>query len=73
MSERQGARPTVSLRCACGWEARGAEDEVITATRDHGRRVHNMEATDAQIIAMIESPDPRSERDASHDGNYQES
>jgi hypothetical protein len=30
------------LRCACGWEASGTEDELIVAATEHGERVHNM-------------------------------
>lgn len=41
------------LRCACGWETAGSEEEVISATEEHGRRVHNMVPTRAEILAMI--------------------
>ena len=37
-------------RCACGWEVTGPEDEVVDATIDHGRRIHNMEATREQVL-----------------------
>ncbi len=40
------------VRCACGWEASGTEDAVVAATREHGRRLHNMEATREQVLAM---------------------
>jgi len=40
------------VRCACGWETTGTEDEVVTATSEHGERVHNMRATRAEILAM---------------------
>ena len=40
-------------RCACGWEVRGPLDEVVDATIDHGRRIHNMEATRDQVIAAL--------------------
>jgi predicted small metal-binding protein len=43
----------VTNRCACGWEVSGSEDEVIAATIDHGRRIHNMEATDEQVRAAL--------------------
>jgi len=42
----------VVVRCVCGWEARGTEDEVVPATQEHGRRVHNMEATRDEVLAM---------------------
>lgn len=43
-------------RCACGWEVTGSLDDVVDATIDHGRRIHNMEATRAQVIAAVGGP-----------------
>ena len=43
-------------RCACGWEVSGSEDEVVDATIDHGRRIHNMEATRDQVAAALHAP-----------------
>ena len=43
-------------RCACGWEVSGSEDEVVDATIDHGRRIHNMEATRDQVLAALLAP-----------------
>ena len=40
-------------RCACGWEVTGTEDEVVDATIDHGRRIHNMEATREQVLSVL--------------------
>ena len=40
-------------RCACGWEVTGPLDEVVDATIDHGRRIHNMEATREQVITAV--------------------
>ena len=40
-------------RCECGWEVTGPLDEVVDATIDHGRRIHNMEATREQVIAVV--------------------
>lgn len=40
------------VRCACGWETRGTEDEVVAATAAHGELRHNMRATREQILAM---------------------
>ena len=47
---------TLTVRCACGWEATGTEDEVVPATIEHGRRLHNMEATPKQVLAMAVHP-----------------
>jgi uncharacterized protein DUF1059 len=43
---------TLRVRCACGWEVVGTEEEVVPATQEHGRRVHNMAATREQVLAM---------------------
>jgi predicted small metal-binding protein len=43
---------SLTVRCACGWEMSGAEDAVVEATMEHGRRLHNMAATRDQILAM---------------------
>jgi predicted small metal-binding protein len=40
-------------RCACGWEITGSEDEVVDATIDHGRRIHNMTATRDEVLAAL--------------------
>ena len=39
--------------CACGWEITGPLDEVVDATIEHGRRIHNMEATRDQVVAAL--------------------
>ncbi len=51
---------SVTVRCACGWESRGPEDEVVVATRAHGERFHNMSATREQILAMAVRPETAS-------------
>jgi hypothetical protein len=48
-------------RCACGWEITGPLDDVVDATIDHGRRIHNMEATRDQVIAVLLGPDTSEE------------
>jgi predicted small metal-binding protein len=40
-------------RCGCGWEITGSEDEVVDATIDHGRRIHNMTATRDEVLAAL--------------------
>lgn len=44
------------LRCACGWETTGTEDELVVAAVEHGRRVHNMTPTRDEVRAMILPP-----------------
>jgi len=54
---RQPDADIVTNRCACGWEVTGPAAEVVDATIDHGRRVHNMVATrDQVLIALGRSP-----------------
>jgi predicted small metal-binding protein len=48
-------------RCACGWEVTGSLDEVVEATIDHGRRIHNMAATREQVIAALKGGAPADE------------
>jgi predicted small metal-binding protein len=50
--------PQYTNACACGWQVRGSEDEVVEATIDHGRRIHNMEATREQVIAALHGAGP---------------
>jgi predicted small metal-binding protein len=52
------ADPTITVRCACGWEAVGSEDEVVPATIEHGRRLHNMTATREDVLAMATAAPP---------------
>lgn len=48
--------PRFTNRCACGWDVTGSEDEVVEATIEHGRRLHNMEATRDQVVAALRAP-----------------
>jgi hypothetical protein len=50
--------PEKVVTCACGWAVQGDDDTVIAATRLHGRDLHNMEATDEQILAMARPSTP---------------
>ena len=40
------------VTCACGFEVTGEPDEVVAATQQHGREVHNMNATPDEVLAM---------------------
>jgi predicted small metal-binding protein len=42
------------LRCACGWEVTGTEDDVVPQVIDHGVRLHNMQATREEVLARLE-------------------
>jgi predicted small metal-binding protein len=50
------AQEALTVRCVCGWETTGPEVEVVSATIAHGRRLHNMEATPEQVLAMAVRP-----------------
>ncbi|MEW6225216.1 MAG: hypothetical protein AB1627_11365 [Chloroflexota bacterium] len=52
MSERR-----IRTRCACGWEASGPEGEVVEATIEHGKRLHNMVATRDEVLSRAEGVD----------------
>ena len=47
------ATTNVRVRCVCGWEMVGPEDDLVVATQEHGRRVHNMEASRDDVLAMV--------------------
>jgi predicted small metal-binding protein len=50
--ERATDDGALTIRCACGWEIHGREAEIVPAVQAHGRRVHNMDATREQVLAM---------------------
>jgi predicted small metal-binding protein len=47
-----GSTPLI-VRCACGWQTTGTEDEVVAETQEHGRRLHNMLPSRADVLAMV--------------------
>jgi uncharacterized protein len=40
------------VRCVCGWETVGTKPQVVAATQEHGRAIHNMAATPDEVMAM---------------------
>lgn len=44
----------LKVTCACGWDVVGEEESVVEATQEHGRTMHNMEASAEQVLAMAE-------------------
>ena len=40
------------VRCDCGFEARGSEQELIPIVQKHGMDAHNMKVTREQVLAM---------------------
>ncbi len=51
MSQEAGATELV-VRCDCGFEARGTEQELIPLVQRHGLDAHNMKVTREQVLAM---------------------
>jgi predicted small metal-binding protein len=51
MTPPRPQRPLV-VRCECGFEVRGTEEELVPVVQRHGREAHNMEATREQVLAM---------------------
>jgi predicted small metal-binding protein len=52
---------TITVRCVCGWETTGPEDDVVAATVEHGRRTHTMTPTREEVLAMaVEAGERRS-------------
>ena len=40
------------VRCPCGWETQGPEEQVVAAAAAHGREAHGEEPTRQQIMTM---------------------
>jgi len=51
MNQNAGAAEMV-VRCDCGFEVRGTEEELIPAVQKHGIEAHNMTVTREQVLAM---------------------
>lgn len=39
------------VRCECGYEVRGTEDDVVAGIQSHARDNHNMQTTREQVLA----------------------
>lgn len=39
------------VRCECGFEVRGVEDELVPAVIKHAQEAHNMRSTREQVLA----------------------
>lgn len=46
------------VECACGYQARAAhEDDLVRDLQEHARRVHQMEMTREQVLAIARPAD----------------
>jgi predicted small metal-binding protein len=49
----------IMVRCVCGWTTTGPEDDVVAATVEHGRQLHNMTPSRDDVLAMaVAAPEP---------------
>jgi len=51
MSEHSQSTRLV-VKCDCGFETSGSEQELVPAVQKHGREAHNMAVTREQVLAM---------------------
>ena len=51
-SKKRSPAIELIVRCDCGFEARGTEEELVPIVQRHGREAHNMEVTRDQALAM---------------------
>lgn len=42
------------VRCECGFEVRGSEDDVVAGIADHALNKHNMRTTREQVLARAQ-------------------
>lgn len=57
MATAKRDRPKVGrlmVRCECGFEARGSEDDVVAAIGEHALNAHNMKTTREQVLARAQ-------------------
>jgi len=40
------------VRCPCGWETDGPEEQVVAAAQAHGREAHGKEPTRTEIMTL---------------------
>ena len=40
------------VTCQCGWRTQGSKNDVVAAVQEHGRRAHNVELSEAQVMAQ---------------------
>lgn len=47
----------IVVTCDCGYRVQGNEAEVVAATQQHGRDLHNMDVSVEQVLAMAKPVD----------------
>jgi predicted small metal-binding protein len=49
-----GAKKELVVRCECGFETRGTEDQIVPALQKHAGESHNMKVTRDQVLARAQ-------------------
>jgi predicted small metal-binding protein len=42
------------VRCECGWETQGTEEQIVPVLQQHAAESHNMKVTREQVIARAQ-------------------
>jgi predicted small metal-binding protein len=50
---RDTQTPELLVRCACGFEAQGTEEELILILEEHALEAHNVKVTEEQVLASV--------------------
>jgi predicted small metal-binding protein len=50
-----GAKKELVVRCECGFETRGTEDQIVPALQKHAGESHNMKVTRDQVLARAQA------------------
>jgi hypothetical protein len=45
--------PELLVRCGCGFEAQGIEEELILIVEEHAIEAHNVHVTEGRVLAMM--------------------
>jgi len=48
------AKRELVVRCECGFETRGTEDQIVPALQKHAGESHNMKVTRDQVLARAQ-------------------
>lgn len=49
---KRAAEVELTVRCDCGFEARGTAQTIVPIIQRHGRDAHNMKVTREQALSM---------------------
>jgi hypothetical protein len=49
----QNAVTELVVKCGCGFEARGVEEELVLIAEEHAIEAHNVFMTEGQVLASL--------------------